>query len=560
MLRRLLIPLLLLFAAGGVHADGPPLATDVTERGRGLSSAIDRLLLPRKAVSGEKRTVWLLIDVTDSLRRSPFAERLADSLDRNGPKLGKTRIGVALVGAGGGPALLPTNDHARAAAEVRTLLTRPAKTFQNVYASVRRVAAAHTVGAREIVLVTLENGDAVEDLAAVVATLTRTGTRLSAIAREAFISDSYWVTHESSAPRRFTMIGGDTAFIELPWGWLFQQGIQNEVVPSGFAMYGITRMAAATGGRVFLYYPPTNASVMCAYRGFCPFCPNDQIGAHEFYETHRLRTLSPLAGSPAEAFSRAGRDPYFRAALRAWARASKEGLTLSRPSVRTAGSSLRREKRQLGNPTNFGKSLGFGSQAGKAGKLAAVAGRLAAGLAAEIEEIGGGLPRYRAVAEYTVLMLRLTRLNLLYFAAFCREVAPKYQAMAASAPTPPQRAIYGPGQVPTGILWSSMTLSHGVPPFYELRLPGGEATDRELRAFAPEFHRFLARYGKTPFAEAARQAGIARFVVAFRGKSAPPAPRQHRSSEQDETTTEKERPSRGGGGSGSGGGSTSGGK
>ena len=109
-------------------------------------------------------------------------------------------------------------------------------------------------------------------------------------------------------------------------------------------------------------------------------------------------------------------------------------------------------------------------------------------------------------------------------------------------------------------MWSRMTLSHGVPPFYELRLPGGETTDRELRAFAPHFHAYVAKYARTPFAEAARQAGIARFIVSFRGKSAPPPPRQLRSSEKKDTTTETERPSRGGGGSGSGGGSTSGNK
>jgi len=556
----MILPLLLVATAGTATAAGPPVAADVTERGRGLSYAIDRLLVPRREAAGEERTVWLLIDVTSSLRRSPFADLLADSIARNARKLVKTRIGVGVVGADGGAALAPTAEHARVAPEVRTLLTRPAKTFQNVYAAVRRYATAPSVGTREIVLVTLENGDAVEDLGAVVATLKRTGTRLGAIAREAFLSDSYWVTHETQAPRRFTMIGGDTAFIELPWGWLFQQGIQNEVVPSGFAMYGITRMAAASGGKVFLYYPPTNTTTPCAYRGFCPFCSNDQIGAHEFYETHRLRTLSPLAGSKAEVFGQAGRDPYFKAALRTWARASKEGLTISRPSVKPAGSSLRREKRQRGNPTTFGRSLGFSSQAMKAEKLAATAGRFAADLAAEVEEIGSGVPRYRAVAEYTVLMLRLTRLNLLYYAAFCREVAPKYGAMASDPPTPPQRWIYGPRQMPTGIMWSSMTLSHGVPPFYELRLPGDEKTDRELRAFAPRFHAFIARYGRTPFAEAARQAGIARFVVSFRGKSAPPPTRVPRSSEKKETTTETERPQRGGGGSGSGGGATSGGK
>jgi hypothetical protein len=549
--------LLLLLPVPSVAGDDVPLAADVTERGRGLPTAIDRLLVPHDA--GTERTVWLLVDVTDSLRRSPFADALAESLGRNAKKLARTKIGVARVGADG-IALPPTGEHARVSQAVRSLLEEPGKTFQDVYTAVRRIAAAPASGKREIVLVSLENGDAELEIEAAVAALSRANARFSAIAREAFLSDSYWVNRESLAPRRYSMNGGEAAFIEVPWLFLFQQRARNEVVPSGFAMYGITRLAAATGGKVYLYYPPSNTPTQCAWIGSCPFCANDQIGAHEFYEAHRLRALSPLAGSRSEVFAVAGRDPYLRAVLKTWSRASREGLLLSRPSVRSAGSSLRPERRQRGNPTTFGTSLGFSGQASKAEKLAVTCGRMADDLAEEIEGIESGIDRYRAVAEYTVLMLRLTRLNLLYFTAFCQEVGPEQLAMAREGATPPQRAFFGEDQIPAGIYWSGMTLSHGVEPFYELHLPGGETTDEALRAFQPAFRDFLARYAKTPFGEAARQSGIARFYLTFRGKGSNPVTRQPRSSEKDDTTTEKERPSRGGGSSGSGGGATSGGK
>jgi hypothetical protein len=552
--------LLLLLTASTALAAEPPLAADVTERGRSLATALDRLLAPAKEARDANRTVWLLLDPTDSLRRAAFADAVRDALIRNTMKLEKTRIGVVTVGAEAKPLLPPTKDQVAIYRAVSEATARPVRTFQNLYASVRRLAAAPADGRREIVLVSLENGDAEDELAGTVAALRRGKARLSAIAREAFLSDSFWVRRASTAPRGMKMAGGEAAFIQVPWGWIFQQGELNEYVPSGFAMFGITRMAAATGGRVFLYYPPTTTTPTCAIQGHCPFCPNDQVNAHEFYENHRLRALSPLAGSRSQVSAALAKDAYLRAALKAWAKAEKGGILWSRPSVRVAGSSLRPERRQLGNGSSLGRSVSFSSQASKAEKLLPVIDRIIAELAADIEKAESGSARCRATAELTLLLLRVTRVNVLGFVAFCREVGPVQVAQLNEELVPPERARWEGSYTFTGIMATNMTLSHGVRPFLELRLPGGDEMQAAIEGLAGPFEKFMRKYGRTPFGEAARQAGIAKFQLTVRGKAAPPPERQPRSSETDDTTTQKERPSRGGGGSGGGGGPTSGGK
>ena len=48
--------------------------------------------------------------------------------------------------------------------------------------------------------------------------------------------------------------------MEVPWGWLFQQSVANQTVPGGFASFGLTRIATASGGRIFLFFPASPAS------------------------------------------------------------------------------------------------------------------------------------------------------------------------------------------------------------------------------------------------------------------------------------------------------------
>lgn len=194
-----LLPAIFLTVAllsGQLLAQDDRTAADATERGRTLSRILDVLLAPaEEEEDGEneaKRTLLFLNDPTDSLRTADFATEFQEALQRNAGKLAHTRIAVARVGDCAGPACPPTTDlalPAKAAAEIVATLV---KSFQNVYYEVRRMAAALSGSEHSrMILVTLENGDAEDDLEATVSALERAGVTLSVVAKEAYLSDTY---------------------------------------------------------------------------------------------------------------------------------------------------------------------------------------------------------------------------------------------------------------------------------------------------------------------------------------------------------------------------------
>jgi hypothetical protein len=554
---RLLAALFCLAAAGAAaRAEPPSSAADATERGRDLARILDAALLPAAGDEGADRAVLLLLDPTESLRQASFAAAFEQALSRNAGRLGRTRVAVARTGAEPSVAFRPAAQAAALAEAARAVEGKPSKEIQNLYADARRAAGAlgREAGRREMILVSLENGDAVDDVEITASTLKRAGIRLSVVAREAFLSDTFWLTRGTRPPRDLEFYAGDAAFIEVPWGFLFQQSDATQVVPSGFPVYGLSRLAAVTGGKVYLFYPPSGAGHQCTPFGSCLFCTGDHIPFGESYEAHRLRALAPLSTTEGEALAAAGRDPYFRAVLRAWGRAADEGLVRSRPSVRGAGGALRAERRPVGAAAAIGGNLSWSSQASKADELARAAEAIARDLETEIGAVtGDGLDRYRAIADYTRLMLRVTRVNLLLFAGFCREAGP---ALAAGECGPPPELPWYAGQEDLiGIGYSSLSLCHGVRPFLAVRLPGGEAVKKEIAALAPLADEYLSRYAFSPFGAALRRAGFARFSFTVRGTYVPPPDRRTPGSKSDETPTETDRPARGGG-SGSGGGAT----
>jgi hypothetical protein len=542
---------------------GPVLtAADATERGRELDRILDQVLAPPAGDEREARVLLLLVDPTASLAQAGFAARFEEALVRGAPGLPRTRIAVAKAGDGGPVTFGASVDIPALAAAVRSIEEKPAKEIQNLYADVRRAAGALAgqSGLREILLVSLENGDAVDDLEATVSALRRSGARLTVVAREAFLSDTFWLTRGTRPARDLEVVAGEAAFTEVPWGFLFQQADPTQYVSSGFAMYGLSRLAAASGGRVFLYYPPASAGHQCSPFGGCLFCDGDHVPAGESYQSHRLRALAPLAVSAPEALAAAGRDPYYRAVLRAWERAAKEGLVRSRPSVRGAGGGLRAEKRPVGSAAVLGGNLSFASQASKADGLVREAEGVARDLAADIGAIpkdSAGLDRYRAVAELTLMQLRLVRVNLMLFAGFCRETGPALAA-GESGP-PPEVPFFSREQGFIGIGFSNLSLCHGLRPFREVRLPGGEAVERELLALEPMLDEFLSRYDHTPFGMAIRKSGLARFTFTVRGTWVPPPDRKVPDSAKDDVPTESDRPDRGGGGTSGSGGTATGG-
>jgi hypothetical protein len=562
--RRLLPLLLVCSLAAPLGAEEGPTAADVTERGRSLDRILDIVLLPEGRPIEGARTLLLLVDPTASLKAAGLPAALGAALERNAAALGGTRVGVLTVGAAKGPALAPTRDRAAVVAAVEALLADAADTFRNVYADVRAAVQQlrRESGRRDLLLVTLENGDVEDDVEATAAALARADVRLSVVAREAFLADTWLLERPQEAPRDLEPAGGDAAWVDLPWGYLFQQTVANSAVLSGFAMYGLTRLAAASGGHVFPWYPPSATPHQCVIYGTCPFCTGDHVPPGAAYRPERLQALAPSALARDEAFGRAARDPAVRLVLRTWDRMSKEGLVRSRPSVRLAGSSLRPEKRPLGRWETLGSSLAFASQAGRADRLTAECEAILQDLEQGLEGLAGGGADARAVAvaEATRVLLHVTRYNLRAFAAFCRTVGPELERQDAGDLAPPEVPRYGDDLLPIGIGYTSMGLCHGAAPYRELRLPGGAEMDAALDALVPVVDGFLARYRHTPFADVVRRSGLALFHFTVRGRVVPPPPRKVPGSPTESTSTPSSRPPRqGGGSSGGGSGPTTGG-
>jgi hypothetical protein len=563
-MRRFVLALLAVcLCALPVRADEPPSTAASTERGRSLDRILDILLLPEgKAVEGA-RTLLFLVDATPSLKTAGFEDAFAGAMERARERLGETQIAVVRVGTDERVKPVPATRAGAVEAAMTAVLAETSSSFQNVYADVRRSAAAlkRRSGRRDLVLVTLENGDGEDDVEGTLRAVRAAGVTLQIIAREAFLSDTYWLGRPTMAPRGAELAGSDAAFVELPWGFLWQQTVANEAVASGFPMFGLSRLASGSGGRVWLYYPPSSQGHQCMRYGGCLFCRGDHLPTGLSYRSHRLKALAPAGGSRAEAYKVAARDPLYRAVLNTWERASKKGLVRSRPSVKRTGSTLQPERRQLGRWAELSSSS-YASLASRAERMQAPLDDIIRDLEAAIARVGPeeGSPRYRAIAETTLMLLRVTRVNFSLFVAFCREVAPIMSGRRAADHEPPEIPFYRDGERFVGIGYSSMSLCHGVAPFYEVFLPGGDAVREELRDLEGRLDAFYERYAHTPFAAVLRTSGLARFSLTVRGKYVPPPKRDIPGSTSEETTTKTDRPTRGGSTTGgSGGGPASGG-
>ena len=295
----------------------------------------------------------------------------------------------------------------------------------------------------------------------------------------------------------------------------------------------------------------------------CALCREDHIACGEGYESHRLTSLAPLVGPRSGVAAAVTKDPYFAAVLDAWREAASKGLIRWRPLVERQQGGLRPLRLRSGAELLVGDSLAFPVQITRAGKYARQCEELALMLRRRIDQVeeGAGQPRYRAIAELTRMMFLLTRLNLLHFIAFCKEVGPQWTNLNpdawASPEVPPLRTDYVYGRVH----WWSESLCHGLSGYRYAGLPGGREFEGELVAFEKEYERFLARYAHTPFAWHLRRRAVCRFSLHGEFRQRLPRPRWVPAEAAEPVTTEPARPARAGpGGSSSGGASSSGGR
>lgn len=548
--------------AAAAAAQAPATAAAITEPGRGLQRPLDMFLDGGEAKATE-RTLLLLLDPSPSLATAGFADAFERALADNAAALQGARLGLGVVGHKGCIVLAPGRDFARLAAEVRARLQQPGGgEFRNVDADLRAAAAACAsgAGARSILLATLDNGDVEDDLEQTAQALARARVRLVVLTSEACVADSYWAARPyQEHPRGTELVGGDAPVCDLPWGWMFQITVANEVTPAGYGAYALNRLAAASGGRVHLYSAPSETQHRCSIHHACLFCNGDHLLDDAAFRDSSLRQLAPLTLPRGEALAELGRDPHFRAVVQSWRRAAQAGLLRSMPPIRLSATAASPDRQRQGRDIDLLSTTGFARLQKKAEQAADTAAELGAELQQELDRLGpAALPREEACARFTRVMLQLTRVNLLLFAAFCRDVAPA--ALAAEPPPPPELPLVEPEQKPVGIGFSNLGLCHGVRPFLAVELPGGDALRPELEQLAALVDDFLLRYAHTPFAFALRQMGLARFHFTYPG-IAGNVPRQRpKSGAEDNPVTPRRPPRNAGGSSGGSGGPTTGGK
>jgi hypothetical protein len=523
-------------------------AAAVTQPGRTLARPLELFLGTREV---RERTLLILLDATPAVQAAGFADALATALEEQSAMLARTKLGLGVVGHRGTVALAPSSDHAAVLAEVRARLQQPSGEIQNVYASLREAAAALGGGTseRELLLVTFDNGDAEDDVEQTLTALRRAKVKLIALTNEAYVADSYWAARpHHQAPKGTTLTGGDGPVIDLPWGWLFQVATANEITPAAVGPYALSRLAAETGGRVHLYAAPNQTGHVCAIYSACLFCSGDHLPRDEAYWEQRVARLTPPTIARREMLVKLGRDVYFRALLHAWKRAADEGLVRSEPSVRLQGATATVDRQRFANPFDL-SGVAFDRHQKQAERAAAAAGEIGTWLENELQRLGAdrGLARQEAGAHLTRLFLQLARVNLISFAAWCRDVAPGLMA-GETALAPPEVAQGPADQRAVGIGITNLCLCHGVRPFYEVELPGGPALRQELEKLDVLASAFLARYGHTQYAYALHRAGIARFHLTYPGiAGAQPRVRPKSDADTNPTTTPRfTRPDRGG--------------
>jgi hypothetical protein len=547
--------------AAALAGQGPATAAAITEQVQGFARVFDVVLPGGEGATGVDRTLVLVLDATPSLPKTEFLEALEAGLVRHAQALRRTKIGVVRVGAE--QALLaPSDDRQAVLAAVRQALAAPSTKIQNVYGELRALVPALTArpGARAVLLVTLENGDAEDDLEGIAARLEAARVQVHVLAGEAYVADSYWLEHHwERGPRGTKLTGGDSPHVDLPFGWLFQHTVANEVTPSAHATYGLNRLAAATGGRVFLA-PPPDAPHRCSIYGGCLFCSGDHLAEKEVYWSARAQLLAASTRPRGAAGAELAADPCFRATVNAWRAAEQAGIVRSKPprlSATVGGAAA------SGGGRTLLLSLDFGRNAERADAAAADCERILAALEAELGRVDRGKanPRQLAIAELTRVLLQLTKVNLITFAGWCREIAPEWTRKDPVIPPPPELWPVPEERRPSGIAYTNYCLCHGVRPFLQVELPGGARLREELLRLDALASRFLESHAHTPFAVALHRQGIARFHLAYPGtvENERERPRS-RTAPDPGVTTGGTRPPRAGGGSGGTGGPVTGGK
>lgn len=552
----------LLFVATAL-AQAPPTAASVTEAGRSLARPLD-IVVGAAPHEADERTLVVVLDPSPALAGAGFADAFAAAVAANTKVLQQTAIALVVVGEKG-TAVAPTHDHDQVVRAIAARLQQPGDEMRNVYTSVREAAGvlAGRKGDRTLLVVALENGDVEDDVEQTVAALQKARVRVEMLTSEATLADSYWAERPYlDKPRGAVMTGPDGPSIDVPWGWLFQIDSANETTPAGFAPWGYSRLAASTGGRVFLHASSAETSHKCGTYSQCLFCNGDHTPPDDDWDSVLVAKMAPLVGSRAESLAEMGGDPSYRAMMATWRASAQAGLVALEPPVKISGKTAASERPRPGRDLRLTDTASFARTAKNAEQAAEKAKQLGDALAAELARIAPEetKPRHLAAAQYTVVMLQLTRVNLLTFAAWCRDVAPKHFDGAGAALLAPEIPAVDGDRRPVGIGFDNLSLCHGVRPFFATELPGGALLRTELERLDALYLGYQVRWGRCQFGLLLRHNSIARFWPTFPAVAGPlPRVRPKSDNEPKGPVTPRRPPRAGGGGTGSSGGPVTGG-
>lgn len=541
----------------------PPSAATVTEPGRTLARPLD-IVVGAPLAEGSERTLLVVLDPSQGLAEAAFADAFAAAIAANAGPMAHTAIGLAVVGEKD-LVVAPTLAHGEVVRAIAASLQQPTDELRNVYATARVAVAALAArkGERVLLVVALEDGDVEDDVEQTVAVAHKAKVRVELLTSEATLADSFWAANPyHDKPRGVTMTGPDGAVVDVPWGWLFQIDSANETTPAGFAPWGYSRLAAGNGGRVFLHASTKQTAHSCGVYSQCLFCNGDHRPPDDDWNTVLVGQLAPLVGSRDECLQEMGRDPSFRAMVATWRAAAQAGLLQSEPPLKLSGTSATFDRARAGRDLRLTDTANFARNAKNAELAADKAKQLGDDLAAELARIPPEqtTPRHAAAAQYTVVMLQLTRVNLITFAGWCREIAPELFDSRAGEPLPPEVRALDDDRRPTGVHVDNLGLCHGVRPFFAVELPGGAALRTELERLDALYLGYQARWGRSQFGYLLRRNGIARFWPAFPALAGPvPRVRPKTANEPKAPTTPRRPPRNGGGSTGGSSGPTTGG-
>jgi hypothetical protein len=339
-----------------------PTAASTTEGKRGIARALRLLLQVDASDKDYARTILILVDRTVSVRNSGFERELRMALQRQASQLGTTEFAVEGFGGKDVPGLPPTGDRNALLAAIAAQLDKPDAQFHDPYKALRESSRAlsKSKGKRVVLLVTFDNVDVESELEQTVQLMNRAGITVHVLTGESYLSDSYWVDKSyRQAPRGAQLIGSDAAIVDMPWGWLFQSAIANEVSPAGFTTYGLGRLAAGTGGRVFLFTPPSDTGHRCVIYGTCPFCSGDHVQELEVYRDGRMALIAPELGERQAVLRGLASDPWFRAVHRVWNDAARAKLLRSYPGVKFSSNGLTETRARRGSWPSWISTLSF---------------------------------------------------------------------------------------------------------------------------------------------------------------------------------------------------------